>query len=196
MSDSFAPGEIDGQLPRRGLANLKPAKIPLVALLLFAFVADNNVAMAQVDETVTPTPTIGATSPLGMTIGSASSPTGIPLGATEITSAGVSPAPVGLAGTIAIPTANSSTACSTVATSPSEMYGSTAMYDGGGTAPGAAAPAGAVDPGTIPVQGASTSPGSGTSTSSGISTSSGMMNTSGMSGMCGAGSGSIAASSN
>ena len=194
MSDSFSPSEVVGKLPRRRAANFKPVKIPLIAALFPAFLA-GNLAMAQVDETVTPTPMIGATSPLGIGMGSASSPTGIPLGATEITSAGVSPAPTGLAGTITIPTTSSGIACSTVATSPSEMYGSTAMYDGGGTAPGAAVPAAAVDPGTIPIPGASTSSGSGTSMSSGMSASSGMMDTSGMSGMCGSGSSSIAASS-
>jgi hypothetical protein len=194
MSDSHSPSETVGKLPRRGAANLKRVKIPLVAALLPAFLA-GNLAMAQVDETVTPTPMIGATSPLGIAMGSASSPTGIPLGATEIMSAGVSPAPTALAGTITIPTTSSGTACSTVATSPSEMYGSTAMYDGGGTAAGASAPAAPVDPGTIPFPGVSTSSGSGTSISSGMSTSSGMMDTSGMSGMCGSGSSSIAASS-
>jgi hypothetical protein len=182
MSDSLAPREI--------VARLIPVNIPLIAAL-FPAVFAGNIAMAQVqvDETVMPTPMIGATSPLGITMGSASSPTGIPLGATEITSAGVSPAPTGLAGTITIPTTSSGTACSTVATSASEMYGSAAMYDGGGTAPGATAPAAAVDPGTIPIPGASTSSGSGTSMSSG------MMDTSGMSGMCGSGSSSIVSSS-
>src|ERR1700726_3988076 len=154
-----------------------------------------NAAIAQVEDSVTPTPTIGATSPLGMGIGSASSPTGIPLGSTEISSAGVSPAPTGLAGTISIPTTSSGTACSTVATSPSQMYGSTAMYDGGGTTVGASAPATTVDPGTLAIPGVPTPSNAGTSTSPAMSTSSGMLDTSGMSGMCGSGSSSIAAAS-
>ena len=63
-----------------------PMRLSLVAAVLPAlFVC--NVAMAQVDGqfdgTVTPTPIVGATSPLGIAAGS---PTGIPLGATEITS--------------------------------------------------------------------------------------------------------------
>jgi hypothetical protein len=193
MSDSLAPTEIVAKRPRRGLANLKPVRISLFAAV-FSVVFAGNVAMAQVDNTLEPTPTIGATSPLGIGMGSANSPTGIPLGSTEIRSGGVSPGPTGLAGTITIPTTSNGTTCSTVATSPPEMYGSTAMYDGGGTAAGASPPAAAVDPGTIPIPGVSTSSGSGMSTSSGVSTSSGM-NTSGMSGMCGSGSSSIAGSS-
>src|ERR1700722_5658611 len=152
-------------------------------------------AMAQVADAVTPTPTIGATSPLGMGIGSTSSPTGIPLGSTEITSAGVSPGPTGLAGTISIPTTSSGTACTTVATSPVEMYGSSAMYDGGGTTPGASTPATAVDPGTLPIPGIPTPSNAGTLTSPAMSTSSGMLDTSGTSGMCGSGSSSIVSSS-
>jgi hypothetical protein len=154
-----------------------------------------HAAMAQVNDSVMPTPTIGATSPLGMTIGSTSSPTGIPLGSTEITSAGVSPAPTGLAGTISIPATSNGTACSTVATSSSQMYGSSAMYDGGGATPGASTPATAVDPGTLPIPGIPTPSNAGTSTSPAMSTSSGMLDTSGTSGMCGSGSSSIASSS-
>jgi hypothetical protein len=71
-----------------------------------------NVARAQVG-TATPTPTIGETSPLGIATGSANSPTGIPLGATELASPGVSPVPSGVTGTITIPSTSSGTACST-----------------------------------------------------------------------------------
>jgi hypothetical protein len=166
---------------------------PLIVAVIAALVVCTAAATAQVSEMASPTPTIDATSPLGLGAGSGVSQTGIPLGSTEITSTGVSPAPFGLAGTITIPTTSSGTACSTVATSPSELFGSTAMYDGGGTTVGASAPAAPVDPGTIPIPGVSTS--SGTSTSSAMSTSSGMLDTSGMSGMCGSGSSSIAASS-
>jgi hypothetical protein len=196
MSDSLAPNELDGERPRRGFAHLKPVKIALVAGLFSAFLAGNP-AMAQIDGlfdgTTTPTPTVGATSPLGIGAGS---PTGIPLGSTEIRSGGVSPGPTGLAGTITIPTTTNGTACSTVATSPLEMYGSPAMYDGGGTSVGATAPATAVDPGTLPISGVATpsTAGTSTSTSTGMSTSTGSPNTSGMLGMCGSGS-SIASSS-
>jgi hypothetical protein len=99
--------------------------------------------MAQVEDPVEPTPTIGATSPLGIGMGSVSSPTGIPLGSTEIRSGGVSPGPSGLAGTITIPTTSSGTACSTAVTSPAQMFRSTAMYAGGGT-PGQ--PPGVINP--------------------------------------------------
>src|SRR5580692_367891 len=202
MSDSLAPSEIVSKLidigARRGDAVCKrktPMRFCLVAAIFSALVVCNSAAIAQVEDSVMPTPTIGATSPLGMGIGSTSSPTGIPLGSTEISSAGVSPAPTGLAGTISIPATSNGTACSTVATSPSEMYGSSAMYDGGGTTPGASTPATAVDPGTLPIPGIPTPSNAGTSMSPAMSTSSGMLDTSGTSGMCGSGSGSIAASS-
>jgi hypothetical protein len=213
MSDSSAPGELvakpidtDGASSHHAghLINIAKsrstslrrttARLSMIAAVLPALIVC-NAAMAQVDDTVMPTATIGATSPLGMMIGSTSSPTGIPLGSTEITSAGVSPAPTGLAGTISIPATSSGTACSTVATSPSEMYGSSAMYDGGGTTPGASAPSTAVDPGTVPVPGVPTPSNAGTSTSPAMSTSSGMLDTSGTSGMCGSGSSSIVSSS-
>src|SRR5258708_39213776 len=122
----------------------------IAAILPALFVS--NVAMAQVDGqfdgTVTPTPMVGATSPLGVATGSAGSPAGIPLGATEIASPGVSPLPTGVTGTITIPTMTTSTACSTAATSPSEMFGSTASFDGGGTGMATAAPATAANSGT------------------------------------------------
>src|SRR4029077_12746477 len=105
-------------------------------------------AMAQVDDTADPTPAIGATSPLGIGMAPTSSPTGIPLGSTEITSPGVSPLPTGVTGTITIPTTATSTACPTVATPPSEMFGSSASFDGGGMGMGTAAPATAVNSGT------------------------------------------------
>jgi hypothetical protein len=132
-----------------------------------------NAAMAQVSGMASPTPALGATSPLGMGIGSAVSPTGIPLGATEIASPGVSPAPGDATGTIAMP--SNSTTCSTIGTAPSSMFGSAASFDGGGMAVGTAAPA--------------------TAATSGAMAASGMLQTSGMSGMCGAGSSSLASSS-
>jgi hypothetical protein len=169
-----------------------------------------NAALAQADTafdgSVTPTPMTGATSPLGITSGSGASPAGIPLGSTEITSSGLSPVPTGVTGTITTGTITMSnpanvTACSTVGTSPSEMYGSTASFDGGGLAVGAAAPATAAYSGT-------TTPGtttSGTATPLTTSVTSetplssgavpGMPDTSGMSGACGSGYGSPAASS-
>ena len=60
-----------------------------------------HVAVAQM--MVVPTPSIGTTTPLDVTNGGSVGSTGIPLGATEITSAGTSPAPANPTGTIAIP---------------------------------------------------------------------------------------------
>jgi hypothetical protein len=153
-------------------------------------------AQVEVGDPLTAVPSLGTTSPLGISPGGSVGATGIPLDATELTSPGVSPAPTGsVTGTIAIPTSGAittgGTTCSTGGISPSGMYGSTASYDGGGTAPGAAAPATAAttDPTVIP----------GTSTSSEMTVPSGTsttsLDTSGMSGMCGSGSSSIALSS-
>src|SRR6267154_445276 len=137
-------------------------RISLIAAI-FPTLLVCNVATAQVSGMASPTPAIGATSPLGLGTGSAVSPTGIPLGATEIASPGVSPAPGNATGTIAMP--NGSTTCSTIGTAPSSMFGSATSFDGGGMAVGTAAPASA-----------STSP--GTSGTSGMSATSGMLETS------------------
>src|SRR6267378_7258000 len=190
MSDSLASTEIISKPidagVRRGDAVFKrrmPMRFSLIAAVLPAlFVC--NAATAQVSGMASPTPTMGATSPLGIGTGSAVSQTGIPLGSTEIASPGVSPAPT-VTGTIAMP--SGVTPCSTLGTSPSSMFGSTASFDGGGMAAGSVAPA------TAATSGMSTS--SGMSATSGMSTTSGMLETSGMSGMCGSGSSSIASSS-
>ena len=137
---------------------------------------------------VTTMPSLGITSPLGIGAGRRSAPTGIPMGSTEIASPGVSPAPTGTTGAIAIP--SSGTTCSTLGTSSSGMFGSTSTFDGGGTAMGATSPATAAMSGT-----AGTSMSSGISSSSAISATSGMLDTSGLSGMCGSGSSSVTASS-
>src|SRR6266849_5120222 len=190
MSDSLASSEIISKPidagVRGGGAVFKrrmTMRFSLIAAILPALVVC-NAATAQVSGMASPTPTMGATSPLGIGTGSAVSQTGIPLGSTEIASPGVSPAPT-VTGTIAMP--SSGTTCSTLGTSPSSMFGSTASFDGGGMAAGSAAPA------TAATSGMSTS--SGMSATSGMSTTSGMLETSGMSGMCGSGSSSIAASS-
>jgi hypothetical protein len=145
----------------------------LIAALLSTLFAGDG-AMAQTSGMATPTPTIGATSPFGT--GSTVAPTGIPLGSTEIASPGISPAPSGVTGTIAMP--GSGTTCSTLGTAPSSMFGSSTSFDGGGMAVGSMSPAPA-----------------GTSMSSGMSTTPGTLDTSGISGMCGSGSGSVASSS-
>jgi hypothetical protein len=55
-------------------------------------------AFAQVGGMGSPTPGIGATSPLGMAADSPVLPTGIPMGATELASPGLSGAPAGAMG--------------------------------------------------------------------------------------------------
>jgi hypothetical protein len=191
MSDSLAKlidkGACRGDAVGKPRAPMRFSLIGAVVPALFVC----NVAIAQVSGMATPTPTIGATSPLGIGTGSTVSPTGIPLGSTELVSPGISPAPTYSTGTIAMP--GNGTTCSTVGTAPSGMYGSTATYDGGGMAMGTATPATAATSGMATSSGMSTS--SGISATSGMSTTSGMMETSGLSGMCGSGSSSIASSS-
>src|SRR6202051_1762309 len=211
MSDSLTASEPVAKMSdvgacRRNSAGKRkmPTRFVSTAVVLAALFSC-NVALAQADipfdGTVTPTPTMGATSPLGITSGSGASPAGIPLGSTEITSAGLSPVPTGVTGTITLPNPGSATACSRVGTPPSELFGSTASSDGGGLAVGTAAPATAANLG-ITTSGTTTSgtatplPTSVTSempTSSGAAP--GMPDTSGMSGACGSGSRPLAASS-
>jgi hypothetical protein len=129
---------------------------------------------------VMPTPSLAATTPLGMVPSAPVGGTGIPLGATEIASAGVSPTPTVATGTFG------TTQCSTIGTAPSTMFGSATTFDGGGVAVGTVTPQSMMS--TMPMAGAPMSP-------SGISPTSGLIDTSGMSSMCGAGSGNPAASS-
>src|ERR1700722_14635771 len=137
-----------------------PMRLSVVAVLVPALFGCHTVAMAQVGEIASPTSAVAATSPLGIEGGSAVSQTGIPLGSTEIATPGTSPAPVGATGTISMPV--SGTTCSTAGASPSGMFGSTASFDGGGTAAGTAPPA------TAAMLGMSTS--SGAPATSGVST--------------------------
>ena len=159
-----------------------------------------NAAMAQ--GMVIPMPSVSTTSPLDVTNGTSVGGTGIPLGATEITSAGTSPAPTNPTGTIAIP--GSGIPCATLGGAAAGMYGSTATYDGGGLALGTSAPATGMSAGntalspdmsSAPLSTSGTSTTSGMLQSAGMSTASGVLDTSGMSGMCGSGSTSVAASS-
>src|ERR1700688_3405183 len=194
-----------GACRRNSAGNRKmPTRFVSAAVVLAALFAC-NVAVAQADipfhGTVPPTQRRGATPPLGITSGSGASPAGIPLSSTEITSAGLSPVPTGVTGTITLPNPGSATACSTVGAPPSELFGSTASYDGGGLAVGTAGPATAANLG-ITTSGTTTS---GTATPLPTSVTSempmssgaapGMPDTSGMSGACGSGSSSLAASS-
>src|SRR6202048_165693 len=226
MSDSFAPSEIvenpieigarhNAGWPRSNRNSVMSPFLIVAAAgpLLYATPA---CARVEVVDPLAAMPSLGTTSPLGISPGGSVGAAAIPMDATEITSLGVSPAPTGsVTGTIAIPTSGaittSGTTCSTGGMSPSGMYGSTASYDGGGMAPGTAAPATAATTGSTATSGttgtlptaATTDPTAtpGSSTSSqmsvplGTSTSLGMLGTSGMSGMCGSGSSSIASSS-
>jgi hypothetical protein len=121
---------------------------------------------------VMPTPSLSATSPLGMVPSAPVGGTGIPLGATEITSPGVSPMPLPSSGIVG------STVCSTVGTAPSTMFGSAASFDGGGMAVGTVAPQSMMQ-----------------MSSSGISPTSALIDTSGSQSMCGAGASNTTASS-
>jgi hypothetical protein len=85
-----------------------------------------NPAFAQVSGMGSPTPGIAATSPLGMAPGSPVSPTGIPMGATELTMPGISPATNGTIGL-----AGAGTTCSAMGSPASGMSG-LSTYDGGG----------------------------------------------------------------
>ena len=89
--------------------------------------------MPQVDDMSTVA--IGSTSPLGMDSSSSIGGTGIPFGATEIPSAGLSPLATYSTGTIALP--SSGTTCPTTGTSTSGL-GTADTYDGGGMAMGSA----------------------------------------------------------
>src|ERR1700750_3235171 len=146
MSDSFAAGEMVAKpIALMGKSCMRPLLIAATAWSLLC--AGPACAQVEVDDPLTAMPSLGTTSPLGISAGGSVGPAGIPLDSTEITSLGVSPAPTGsVTGTIAIPVGGAlttgGTTCSTGGMSPSGMYGSSASYDGGGgTAPGTAAPA-------------------------------------------------------
>src|SRR3979490_1844952 len=219
MFDRLAPGEIAAKLigigARRGDALLErctPTGFSTIAAVLALSSGKTYVrslllvatascllcagpAFAQVEDPLDPltaVPSLGATSPLGMGANGSVGTTGIPLGSTEVTSLGVSPAPTGgVTGTITIPTTGAITSrgWSTGGMSPSGMYGPSASHDGGGTAPGTAAPATAPTTGSMATSGttgtlataATTDPTTmpGTSTSSQMSVPSGMSTASG-----------------
>ena len=93
-------------------------------------------AFAQVGGTSVPTPGIAATSPLGMSgssqTGTSVGPTGIPLGATELTSPGISPM-------LTDPTGMMGSTCSVDGSASTGISGGisgVSTYDGGGLAVG------------------------------------------------------------
>jgi hypothetical protein len=116
---------------------------------------------AQVGGMGSQTPSIGATSPLGMAPSSQVVPTGIPMGATELTSPGVSPAPTGTIGM----TGNGTT-CPIIGSPSSGISGTNTNYDGGGMGVGT----GSSLPGSVATSGmCGTGVSGGTSTSAATS---------------------------
>jgi hypothetical protein len=95
---------------------------------------------AQMSGEGSPTPTIGATSPLGIPSGSPVPPTGIPLGATELSSPGVSPLSTGASGMPGYGTTCPGATSALSGMSSSVMSSSSTTYDGGGMQAGAALP--------------------------------------------------------
>ena len=102
----------------------------LIAAML-ALLLGCNPVFAQVGGMGSPTPGIGATSPLGITPNSPMSPVGIPMGATELASPGLSPAPTGTLGLT-----GGGTTCQALGGLSSETSATSSTYDGGGMAIG------------------------------------------------------------
>jgi hypothetical protein len=88
-----------------------------------------NPVFAQVGGIGSPTPGMGQTSPFGMSgaAGGAVGPTGVPLGATELATPGLSPTPPGTLG-------SGFTVCSAVVGASSNS--ATGVFDGGGVSSG------------------------------------------------------------
>src|ERR1700750_1148613 len=134
MSDSLAAGEMVAKpIPLMGKSCMRPLLIAATAWSLLC--AGPAFAQVEVDDPLTALPSLGTTSPLGISAGGSVGPAGIPMGSTEISSAGVSPAPTGsVTGTIGIPTSGAittnGTTCSTAGMLPSGMFGSTARFGG------------------------------------------------------------------
>lgn len=104
----------------------------LVAVVV-AMLIECSLAVGQTGGAGSPVPGMGATSPLGMTPGSSVPPVGIPLGATEMVSPGLSPslAAAGMAG--------SDPMCSAMG-SPSAGASGSSINDGGGLGMGTGTP--------------------------------------------------------
>ena len=94
-----------------------------------------NPAFAQVGGMGSPTPGIGTTSPLGMTPGSSVPPVGLSMGATELASPGLSPAP-----TDTIGMTGAGTMCSAMGSPSAGASGSSPNFDGGGLGVGTGTP--------------------------------------------------------
>lgn len=128
---------------RRG--PLRRGVMTCLALVFVAMSLGAQGALAQMNPSATLP--LGATSPLGLGPAAPVGPVGVPLGATQLATPGVSPAPPGsfIPGTISGSTAGCSSTAGLSATP--GMSDPTALFDGGasaGTASGACATAGSV----------------------------------------------------
>jgi hypothetical protein len=141
---------------------MKRLWIATVAAALLSCNSAFSPAFSQVGGS--PMPGIAATSPLGIIPGASVPPTGIPFGATELASPGLSPLTDGTAGMTGV-----GTTCSAIG-SPSSGISGASTYDGGGMGPGM----GTSLPGSGVICGASPS-GSASSTAAMSSTASGNM---------------------
>src|SRR5258708_32183021 len=133
MSQELAPGR-RSRCSDVGFQRVVPMKMSAIAALLPLLTAwcllCADPAFAQVEDPLDPltaVPSLGITSPLGIGSNGSVGTTGIPLGSTEVTSLGVSPAPTGgVTGTIAMPTNGATpsraTTRSTLGTTESAMY--------------------------------------------------------------------------
>src|ERR1700733_7261397 len=162
---------------------------PLLIIAVLSASYYGSAVFAQVGMGTT-MPPLGVTSPLGSDPGTPVAGTGIPMGAAVSSSPVVSSLP-------SYPTGAGGTACSTLGTPTTAMYGSPSSYDGGGVTLNGTAPPATASTMTTATSGtgaASTMP-SRISATSGLSTTSGMTTTAGSSGMCGSGATSVASSS-
>jgi hypothetical protein len=125
------PKQTEGEAQHR--SGKKPTLTRSLIVAMTATLLVCSPAFAQVGGSDA-APGLGITSPLGIGPGSPVAPTGMPLGATELASPGVSPSVSSMA--------LSGTTCSGMQSSTSGSSGSTALFDGGGltgTASGACA---------------------------------------------------------
>src|SRR6202035_4034184 len=156
---------------------------PLLIIAVLSASYYGSAVFAQVGMGTT-MPPLGVTSPLGSDPGTPVAGTGIPMGAAVSSSPVVSSLP-------SYPTGAGGTACSTLGTPTTAMYGSPSSYDGGGVTLNGTAP-----PATASTMATATSgTGAASTMQSGISVTSGMTTTAGLSGMCGSGATSVASSS-
>src|SRR5258708_13851911 len=140
------------------IAAVGESSMRLLLIVATAWCLCAGPVFAQVEDPLDPltaVPSLGATSPLGIGTNGAVGTTGLPMGATEINSAGVSPAATGsVTGTIALPTSgaitSSGTTCSTGGISASGTFGSTARFDRGGAASANAPPCTPTTTGRLP----------------------------------------------